>query len=117
LILRLKRQLKFASRCGSMSEGTMRPKERQGTGQGDLLRSRPKITRELRPRSAVEPVIGHLKSEHLTGGNYLWHRQGDAISAVLAVTGYKFRRLIRWLELLVLQILVQLTVRPQLIPS
>jgi hypothetical protein len=34
---------------------------------------------------------------------------GDATNAVLAAAGYNFRRLIRWLELLLIQILVQLT--------
>ncbi len=68
----------------------------------------PKIKRELRRRSAVEPVIGHLKSEHRMGRNYLWHRQGDATNAVLAA-GYNFRRLIQWLTLLLCQILVRLT--------
>lgn len=32
--------------------------------------------------------------------NYPRHRQGDAINAFLAATGYNFRRLIRWLALL-----------------
>jgi hypothetical protein len=41
----------------------------------------PHIKRELRRRSAVEPVIGHLKSEHRMGRNYLWHRHGDANNA------------------------------------
>ena len=31
----------------------------------------PEIKREMRRRSAVEPVIGHLKSEHRMGRNYL----------------------------------------------
>jgi hypothetical protein len=43
--------------------------------------SAPKIKREMRRRSAVEPVIGHLKAEHRMGRSYLWHRQGDAINA------------------------------------
>jgi IS5 family transposase len=77
----------------------------------------PKIKRELRRRSAVEPVIGHLKSEHRMGRNYLWHRQGDATNAVLAAAGYNFRRLLRWLQLLLRQILVQLILRLQLVPS
>src|SRR5258707_6722009 len=77
----------------------------------------PKIKRELRRRSAVEPVIGHLKSEHRMGRNYLWHRQGDATNAVLAAAGYNFRRLLRWLPLLLRQILVQLILRLQLVPS
>jgi transposase, IS5 family len=84
---------------------------------GQKRRVTPKIKRELRRRSAVEPVIGHLKSEHRMGRNYLWHRQGDAINAVLAAAGYNFRRLIRWLQLSLCQILVQLISRLQLVPS
>ena len=61
----------------------------------------PTIKRELRRRAAVEPVIGHLKEEHRMGRNYLAHRHGDAANAVLAAAGYNFRRLIRWLRLLI----------------
>ena len=68
----------------------------------------PKIKRQLRRRSAVEPVIGHLKAEHRMGRNYLWFRRGDAANAILAAVGYNFRRLIRWLRLLLCQILVAL---------
>jgi hypothetical protein len=57
----------------------------------------------LRRRSTVEPVIGHLKSEHRMGRNYLWHRQGNATNAVLAAAGYNFRRLLRRLQLLLRQ--------------
>jgi IS5 family transposase len=63
----------------------------------------PAIKRQLRRRSAVEPVIGHLKAEHRMGRNYLWYRRGDA-----AAVGYNFRRLIRWLRLLLRQILIAL---------
>ena len=59
----------------------------------------PRIKRQLRRRSAVEPVIGHLKAEHRMGRNYLWYRWGDAANAVLAAASYNFRRLIRWLRL------------------
>ncbi len=58
------------------------------------------IKRQLKRRSAIEPVIGHLKAEHRMGRNYLWHRAGDAANAALAAAGYNFRRLIRWLSLL-----------------
>jgi len=84
---------------------------------GQKRRMTPKIKRELRRRSAVEPVIGHLKSEHRMGRNYLWHRHGDAANAVLAAVGYNFRRLIRWLGILLRQILAHLTRRLQLIPG
>jgi transposase, IS5 family len=84
---------------------------------GQKRRVTPKIKRELRRRSAIEPVIGHLKSEHRMGRNYLWHRQGDAANAVLAAAGYNFRRLIRWLQLLLHQVLVHLISRFHLVPS
>jgi len=73
---------------------------------GQKRRMTPKIKREMRRRSAVEPVIGHLKAEHRMGRNYLWDRQGDAINAVLAAAGYNFRLLIRWLRLLLLRFLI-----------
>ena len=71
----------------------------------------------LRRRSAVEPVVGHLKSEHRMGRNYLWHRAGDVANAVLAAACYNFRRLLRWLQLRLREILVQPIVRIKLIPA
>ena len=77
---------------------------------GQKRRMTPKIEREMRRRSAVEPVIGHLKAEHRMDRNYLAHRAGDAANAVLAAAGYNFRLLIRWLRLLLFQILAALKV-------
>lgn len=79
---------------------------------GQKRRMTPKIKRELRRRSAVEPVIGHLKDDHRMGRNYLWHQSGDATNAILAAVGYNFRRLTRWLSLLLFQILPRIS--PQL---
>lgn len=73
--------------------------------------------RELRRRAAVEPVIGHLKAEHRMGRNYLGFRQGDATNAVLDAAGYNFRRLIRWLSLLLRQILSALNAAVQAVPA
>ena len=42
------------------------------------------------------------------GRNYLSDRQGDAINAVLVAAGYNFSLLIRWLRLLLHQILAAL---------
>ena len=56
------------------------------------------IKRDLRRRSAIEPVIGHAKSEHRMDRNYLKGSNGDAINAVLAAAGYNFRRLLAWLR-------------------
>jgi len=60
----------------------------------------PQIQREMRRRSAIEPVIGHLKHEHRMDRNYLAHRHGDANNAILAAVGYNFSLLIRWLRFL-----------------
>ncbi len=67
---------------------------------GQKRRVTEQIKRELRRRSAVEPVIGHLKSDHRMDKNQLAHATGDAINAVLAAAGYNFRRLLAWLALL-----------------
>ena len=47
-----------------------------------------------RRRSAVEPVIGHLKDGHRMDRNFLAGRPGDAANAVLAAAGYNFRLLV-----------------------
>jgi IS5 family transposase len=51
------------------------------------------------------------------GVNYLWHRKGDATNAVLAAAGYNFRRLIRWLRLLLRQILAATFPQPLINPA
>ena len=58
------------------------------------------IKRDLRRRSAVEPIIGHAKNEHRMGRNFLKGTHGDAANAVLAAAGYNFRRLLVWLAAL-----------------
>ncbi|CDM57433.1 IS5 family transposase (plasmid) [Rhizobium sp. T136] len=63
---------------------------------GQKRRLTPAIKRQMRRRSAVEPVIGHLKSEHRMDRNYLAGEQGDAVNAVLAAAGYNFSLLLRW---------------------
>jgi len=70
------------------------------------------IKRELRRRSAVEPVIGHAKGEHRMGRNYLARQQGDATNAVLAAAGYNFRRLLAWLALLLFAFLFMMARPP-----
>ena len=72
----------------------------------------PAIKRAFRRRSAVEPVIGHLKTEHRMGRNHLVGSPGDAINAVLAAVGYNVRLLLRWLALLCAWIMALLTTAP-----
>lgn len=58
------------------------------------------IRRELRRRSAIEPVIGHMKNDGLLDRNFLKGRDGDRINAILSGAGHNFRLLLRWLRLL-----------------
>ena len=67
--------------------------------QGQKRGLTPAIKRQFKRRAAIEPVIGHCKQDHRMGRNFLAHRDGDAINAVLAAAGYNFRRLLLWLGL------------------
>jgi transposase, IS5 family len=58
------------------------------------------IKRELRRRSAVEPVIGHMKDDHRLGRNHLAGRHGDAVNAIMAAVGYNFQRILAWIAAL-----------------
>lgn len=58
------------------------------------------IKRELRRRSAIEPVIGHMKAEGHLGRCYLKGRDGDAANAILTAVGYNLRLVLAWLRAL-----------------
>ena len=66
------------------------------------------IKRELRRRSAIEPIIGHLKAEGHLGRCYLKGRAGDAANVVLSAVGHNFRRILAWLRELLCLFLVRL---------
>jgi IS5 family transposase len=63
---------------------------------GQKRRVTPSMKREMKRRAAIEPVIGHAKNEHRMGRNYLHHRSGDRINAILAAVGFNFHLLLRW---------------------
>jgi IS5 family transposase len=52
--------------------------------------------RMLKRRAAIEPTIGHLKSDHRLDRNYLRGTSGDKINALLSAAGYNLRKLLRW---------------------
>lgn len=58
------------------------------------------IKKELRRRTIVEPIIGHLKSDGRLGRNYLKGELGDKQNALLTAAGYNFRLLLKWFRLL-----------------
>jgi len=53
------------------------------------------LKRLLRRRSAIEPVIGHLKQDHRMKRNYLQGQAGDEINALLVGCGFNLRKLTR----------------------
>ena len=67
------------------------------------------IKRELRRRSAIEPVIGHMKADGHLGRCHLKGRAGDAANAVLTATGYNLRLVLAWLRILLRVILKTLS--------
>ncbi|MGY4168349.1 IS5 family transposase [Bradyrhizobium sp. USDA 4529] len=66
------------------------------------------IKRELRRRSAIEPIIGHLKAEGHLGRCYLKGRAGDAANVVLSAVGHNLRRILAWFRELLRLLLVSL---------
>lgn len=49
----------------------------------------------LRRRSAIEPVIGHLKRGHRMERNHLLGKEGDRINAILSGSAFNLRKLMR----------------------
>src|SRR5262245_45391533 len=64
------------------------------------------IKRELRRRSAIEPVVGHLKTDGHLGRCHLKGREGDAANVVLTAIGHNLRLVLTWLRLLLRLILL-----------
>lgn len=51
-------------------------------------------------RSAIEPIIGHVKSDCRGNRNRLKGTTGDQVNAILAAAAYNFRKLLKGLALL-----------------
>jgi IS5 family transposase len=52
-----------------------------------------RIKKMLKRRSAIEPVIGHMKQGHGLSRNYLKGQAGDQINALMAGVGFNLRQL------------------------
>lgn len=68
----------------------------------------PTMKRELRRRSAIEPMIGHAKNDGRLGRNFLLGHDGDSTNALLAAAGHNLRLILRKLALLFVRILKSL---------
>lgn len=63
--------------------------------RGKFKRLTPKEQQLLKRRQAIEPVIGHLKSDHGMNRCHLKGKIGDAIHAVLCAAGFNMKWLLR----------------------
>jgi len=53
------------------------------------------MKKELKRRSAIEPVIGHIKEDGKLGRNHLIGLLGDKINALLCGAGHNIRIILR----------------------
>jgi len=56
------------------------------------------IKRELKRRSGIEPIIGHMKDDGHLGRNFLKGRHGDHNNAMLCAIGHNLRLVLHWLS-------------------
>jgi IS5 family transposase len=63
-----------------------------------------RLKSSLKRREAIEPVIGHLKSDGLLGRNYLKGTHGDQMNVMLCCAGHNLRLILRQLRIFWLQI-------------
>ena len=60
-----------------------------------MRRLPPSVKRVLRRRSAIEPVIGHIKHDHRMDVNRLGGIEGDKINPILAASAFNMRKIMR----------------------
>ena len=54
-----------------------------------------KLKKQFGRRAAIEPVIGHLKSNHRMNRNFYKGITGDAINVMLSAAAFNFKRMMR----------------------
>ena len=75
------------------------PRQLDGTAVHLATRRKSSMTprewRWFKRRSAIEPVIGHMKQDNRMDRNYLKGTDGDKMNAILAACGFNLRKLLR----------------------
>ena len=66
------------------------------------------IHTKLKRRNAVEPVIGHMKSDGRLARNFLKGVDGDAMNALLCGAGHNMRKILKKLRLFCAQYSISL---------
>ena len=66
-----------------------------GTGKGKTAYEKHKNRLRFRRRASIEPVIGHLKSDHRMLRNYLKGVEGDMINTIMAAVAFNMMKRLR----------------------
>jgi transposase, IS5 family len=67
---------------------------------------RNKRRKQCRSRAAIEPIIGHMKSQYRLGRNYLKGMKGDIINALMAAASINFKSRLREIKEQMLLLLI-----------
>lgn len=79
-------------------------KGKQQVGSTQILMPKPPLKKDTeyqkrkkrkhhRRRAAIEPIIGHLKTDHRVNRNFLKGQTGDQINFMIAAAGFNFKKL------------------------
>ena len=63
--------------------------------------------KKCRSRAAIEPIIGHLKTDYRMQTNYLWSENGIQINALMAATAWNLKKMMEKLKVEFLQFIFQ----------
>lgn len=71
-----------------------------------IMSGQEKLSRSLKKRNAVEPHIGHMKTDGKLGQNYLKGTLGDKINALLVAIGHNLRLILNYIRYLLTLIML-----------
>jgi IS5 family transposase len=74
----------------------------------DSLYRKQTLRKKCRARAAIEPVIGHLKTDFRMQQNYLWGEKGVKINALMAATAWNLKKRMQKLKEFILRFIFQL---------
>ena len=80
-----------------------------GSGKGKTVYEKARDRARFRRRAAVEPVIGHLKSDYRMLRNYLKGVEGDMINTIMAAASFNMMKKLRQIRDAIYFVLDQLT--------
>jgi IS5 family transposase len=72
--------------------------------------------KKCRARAAIEPIVGHLKTDFRMQQNYLWGEEGIQINAFMAATAWNLKKLMEKLKEKFLQLIFCLFLSRKLYP-